>query len=112
MAFMQMMVYRAGATYSADCGKCGCTMYTHEWTTDDHNNRRDAMQDGTARCDECNGKADADTFHDCGQMFAGLYAAPGYMDRTEWHYHTDRNELVRELKDMYGDDEDEEGDEE
>lgn len=99
--FMQMMIYRKGRTYAADCGKCGTTHYIHEWTTDDFNNDRDAMQSGEARCPECSGKIDPDTFMDCGKQYAGRYSAPGYLDCTSWSYGKNRRKLERELRDMY-----------
>jgi hypothetical protein len=62
MSFMEIETIGKGATYSAECSKCGATMFTQEWVYDDHNERRDAMENGTLRCDECNGRADPDTF--------------------------------------------------
>lgn len=106
MSHMQLFIYQKGALYAADCAKCGMTLYTHEWTNDDHNERRDAMQAGTLRCDDCCiGTADASTFVDCGKQYAGRYSAPGYMDCTSWHYGTNKRVLEQELKDMYGEDE-------
>jgi hypothetical protein len=102
MSFMQKFIYQKGALYSADCSKCGMTNYTHEWITDDHNERRDAMQEGTARCDECGGELRADTFIDCGRQYAGRYSAPGYVDCTDWHFSPNKRTLTRELRDMYG----------
>lgn len=102
MAFMTMHVYEKGALYCADCAKCGMTLYTHEWVNDDHNGRRDAMEEGTLRCDECSGLADPDTFRSCGKQYAGRYSADGYMDCTSWHFDTNRRRLERELRDMYG----------
>lgn len=103
MNFMQLFIYQRGALYSCDCAKCGATMYTHEWTNDDHNDRRDAMQNGTLGCDECGGRVDPETFHDCGRQYAGRYSAPGYLDCTDWHYGNNKRELMKELRDMYGD---------
>ena len=101
MSFMQLQVYKKGRLYCADCAKCGATMYAHEWITDDFNGDRDAMQAGTARCPECGGHADADTFTDCGRQYAGRYSAPGYMDCTDWSFGTNRRNLERELRNMY-----------
>ncbi len=103
MAFMEMRIYKKGALYAADCEKCGRTNYTHEWITDDHNERRDAMQEGTARCEECGGAIDADSFVECGQQYAGRYSADGYMDCTDWHFDTNKKRLEKELRDCYGD---------
>jgi NAD-dependent SIR2 family protein deacetylase len=103
MSHMQLFIYQKGALYAADCSKCGMTMYTHEWTTDDHNDRRDAMQAGTARCDGCGSAIDKDTFVDCGKQYAGRYSAPGYMDCTDWSYGRNKRTLEHELRDMYGD---------
>jgi hypothetical protein len=103
MSFMQMQIYRKGRVYAADCGKCGCAHYIHEWTTVDFNNDRDAMQAGTARCNECGGTLDAETFTDCGKQYAGMYSAPGYMDRTDMHYSPNKRTLAKELRDLYGD---------
>lgn len=103
MSFMQCQVYQKGALYAADCSRCGCTNYTHEWITDDHNDRRDAMQEGTARCDTCGGQIDGDTFVDCGRQYAGRFSAPGYMDCTDWHFDANKRRLEKELRDLYGD---------
>ena len=102
MSFMQMQIYRKGQVYTADCSRCGQTHHSHEWTTDDFNNDRDAMQSGEARCPECNGKLDPDSFTNCGKQYAGMYSAPGYMDRTDTHYSPNKKTLARELRDMYG----------
>jgi NAD-dependent SIR2 family protein deacetylase len=105
MSFMQMFIYRKGALYSADCRKCGMTNYTHEWVRDDHNERRDALENGTARCDECGGPIDATTFYKAPRpMYAGRYSAPGYLDCTDWSYDANKRRLEKELRDMYGDD--------
>lgn len=103
MSFMQQQIYNKGRVYSADCRKCGATHFIHEWTTDAFNDDRDAMQAGTANCPEhCGGKLDPETFHDCGQQYAGRYSAPGYMDRTDWHYAANKRRLARELRNWYG----------
>jgi hypothetical protein len=101
--FMQLFIYNKGALYCADCSRCGTTMYTHEWTTDDHNDRRDTMQAGTARCPDCGGLADPDTFAALGRQYAGRYSAPGYMDCTDWSYGANKRTLAKELRGMYGD---------
>lgn len=99
---MELFIYTKGQVYAADCSKCGRTHYIHEWTTDDFNADRDAMQSGSGRCPECSGNFDPDTFADCGQMYAGRYSMPGYLDCTDWHYNEDRQALVNELQEMYG----------
>jgi len=100
---MQLQITHKGALYSADCRKCGLTLYCHEWAHDDNNDRRDAMQAGTLRCDECSGTADPETFMDHGRKwYAGRYSMPGYLDCTDWHYGTNLQYLTRELRDMYG----------
>lgn len=104
MSFMELQVTQKGVLYTADCCKCGCSMFSHEWATWNHNERRDAMQAGTALCEECMvGTADPDTFRKHGRKhYAARYSAPGYMDRTDWNYGTNRRALVREMRDMYG----------
>jgi NAD-dependent SIR2 family protein deacetylase len=102
MSFMQLQIYRKGALYCADCSKCGATVYSHEWTTDDNNGMRDALQNGTARCPDCGGTTRADSFVDCGRQYAGRYSAPGYMDCTEWCYRANKRTLARDLRSMYG----------
>jgi len=99
---MHMQVFKKGALYSADCHKCGLTHYTHEWLHVDHNYRRDAMQSGTLRCDECGAPMDPDTFIDCGKQYAARYAAPGYLDHTDALYGRNLRKLKRELRDLYG----------
>ena len=102
--FMQMQITRKGALYTADCDKCGTTMFVHEWATWDNNEERDALQAGTLRCPHCPGHADPDTYTEHGRKYyAGRYSAPGYLDRTDWHYSTNLRTLKRELRDMYGD---------
>lgn len=101
MAFMELELIRKGATYSCECSKCGVTMFTHEWVDYDHNDRRDAMEAGTLRCDECGGKADADTFEKLPAQYAGRYSAPGYMDCTDWEFDTNKRRLERELRALY-----------
>lgn len=105
MGVMQMQIFCKGALYSADCVKCGCTNYTHEWFHTDHNERRDAMQDGTLQCDECcNGRVDPETFTQCKRSYAGWYSAPGYMDCTSPpSFNPNLRTLKQELRDMYGD---------
>lgn len=100
---MEMQIFKKGALYSADCEKCGCTQYTHEWFHSDHNERRDAMENGTLRCDECSGHIDAETFGYCGRQYAGWYSMPGYLDHTDVSYGKNLRELRRELREMYGD---------
>ncbi len=102
MSFMNLYITQKGALYAVDCSRCGCTNYTHEWVNDDHNNRRDAMQDGTLQCDECSSPVDPGTFHDCGRQYAARYSAPGYMDCTSWNYGTNKRALLRETREMYG----------
>lgn len=99
---MELTIYKKGATYTADCKKCGCTLYAHEWAHADHNDRRDAMQAGTLRCDHCAiGTADPETFHYAGRQYAGQYTMPGYLDCTELHYGANYRALCRELREMY-----------
>lgn len=105
MALMELEIIRKGALYTCECAKCGATLYTHEWINDDHNDRRDAMEAGTLRCDECDGRADPDSFYAWPtRQYAGRYSAPGYMDCTDWHYDANKRRLARTLRDMYGDD--------
>jgi NAD-dependent SIR2 family protein deacetylase len=103
MSFMELQIYRKGALYSADCSKCGATNYTHEWITDDHNGRRDAMEQGAAVCTECGGSTDPKTFHACGRQYAGRFSAPGYLDCTEWLFDANKRSLERTLREIYGD---------
>lgn len=106
MAFMKLQVTQKGALYSADCNYCGATLYVHEWATWDNNEGRDALQAGTLRCDQCaHGTADPETFLDHGRKhYAARYSAPGYLDCTDWHYGTNRRALIREVRDLYGED--------
>ncbi len=103
MAFMEPEIIRKGALYSCECSKCGATLYTHEWINDDHNERRDAMEAGTLRCDECGGKADPESFYKAPrQQYAGRYSAPGYMDCTDWDFDSNKRRLLSTLREMYG----------
>lgn len=103
MPFMELELTDKGTLYACDCAKCGATMYSHEWAHMDHNERRDAMEAGTLRCDECvTGRADAETFRKVPRKhYAGRYSAPGYLDCTDWSYDTNRKRLTRELREMY-----------
>lgn len=100
---MELEILIKGKTYSCDCAKCGCTMFTHEWAYPDHNERRDAMQAGTLRCDECaTGHADPDTFASLGDQYAARYTMPGFLDCTPWSFGTNKRALIREVRDLYG----------
>ena len=102
--FMTLETTPAGALYMVGCRKCGATLVTHEWTHDDHNERRDAMENGTLRCDDCGGRADAETFSAAlDPQYAARYSASGYMDCTDWSYGADRLALEEEVNEMYGD---------
>ena len=103
MSFMQLQITRKGALYCADCAKCGATLYAHEWAHQYNNDDRDALQAGTAQCDQCSGHADPDTFHACGRQYAARYSASGYLDCTDWTYGANLRKLTREVRDMYGD---------
>lgn len=99
---MKLTTYEKGATYFADCAKCGATMASHEWYHGDNNERRDAMQNGTLQCDVCcSGKANPDTFHDAGRMYACHYTMPGYLDQTEPMYGKNRRKLEKEVRDFH-----------
>ena len=100
---MEMQIFKKGKLYAADCSRCGATTYTHEWFHDDHNERRDAMENGTLRCDECGYVVDKDTFTDCGKQYAGWYSMPSYLDHTDVFYGKNLRNLKRELRDFYGD---------
>jgi hypothetical protein len=79
-------------------------MYAHEWASGDFNEERDAMEAGTLRCVECSGTADPETFGKAARPhYAARYSADGYLDCTEWRYGTNLRALVREVRDMYGD---------
>jgi len=99
---MEIEVLRKGALYSADCARCGVTLFSHEWADYDHNERRDAMENGTLRCDDCcTGTADASTFAKLRNQYAGRYSAPGYLDCTPWEYDTNVRRLERTLRELY-----------
>jgi hypothetical protein len=103
--FMQLETTQKGALYSCQCAKCGADLFTHEWAYYDHNERRDAMQAGTLRCDQCVvGRADPETFSSDGRQYACRYSAPGYLDCTEWTYGKNLRALEREVRDMFGED--------
>jgi hypothetical protein len=60
---MEQVDTRKGVVYTCKCAACGTNMYTHEWTPGEHNELRDAMQNGTRACDFCrSGRADPDSF--------------------------------------------------
>jgi hypothetical protein len=101
MGFMQLQITQKGRLYSCECAKCGTSMYSHEWATWDNNEMRDAMEEGTALCQHCGGRADPETFWDCGMQYAGRYSAPGYLDCTDWTFDTNKRRLERELRAMY-----------
>ena len=99
MSFMQMVIYDKAPTYTADCGKCGVTIWAHP----DTGITAQELRDGTARCDQCaSGTANPATVQAAGTMYAGRYSAPGYMDCTDWQYNANLRELKRELRALYG----------
>jgi hypothetical protein len=101
---MELQIFKKGRLCSADCSRCGRTLYAHEWASGDFNEDRDAMQTGTLPCPDCSGHADAGTFWESPRRnwYAGWYSAPGYMDCTDYSYGTNRRRLERELREMYG----------
>jgi hypothetical protein len=101
---MEFQITQKGALYSAECDRCGATIYVHEWATWNNNDDRDALQAGTHQCPECAvGKANPETFSQHkGLYYAARYSAPGYLDCTEWTYGRQKRALVREVRDMYG----------
>lgn len=100
---MEFQITRKGHLYSCDCGKCGRTLYAHEWASWDPNEERDAMQAGTLRCTECTGQADSSTFIDLGAgWYAARYSMPGYLDCTDWSFGKNKRTLAREVREMYG----------
>ena len=58
MAFMELEITRKGTLASADCMKCGQTVYTHEWASWDFNIERITLEAGTACCQECSNYVD------------------------------------------------------
>lgn len=115
MSHFELQTTRKGSLYSCECANCGVTMYAHEWAHVDNNDRRDAMQAGTLRCDDCAiGVADPATFQQCASRdhaigenmrfrgwYACRYSAPGYLDCTDWHYGTNRRALEKEVRNLY-----------
>ena len=91
-----------GATYTAECERCGTTNYAHEWADWDPNERRDAMQAGTLRCDCCFYTVDPATFAELKPHYAARYTMPGHLDCTEWEFGTNRRQLIATLRSMYG----------
>lgn len=90
-----------GALYSVECYRCGATNYSHEWAHDDHNERRDAMENGQHRCDECGSICDGSTFTPREHCVAGRYAhydeCAYAKDGTPWLYGSNDEEVSREL---------------
>lgn len=102
---MQIELTRKGALYAADCRKCGASLYAHEWAHWNNNEARDMLRDGTYACDQCaTGTADPETFTECGRQYAARYSMPGYLDCTDWSFGPNRRVLLREIRDMYGED--------
>lgn len=101
MVFMDLEMLQKGALYSCECAKCGMTLYTHEWADFDHNERRDAMQAGTLRCDDCSGKADPNTFYTWPRSYAARMSADGYMDCTVWDFDTNKRRLAAQVRHGY-----------
>lgn len=101
--FMKPEITQLGALYSCECSKCGATLYTHEWADYDHNDRRDAMEAGTLRCEHCSGLADPETFGQTeGRYFAARLSASGYLDCTDWTYGKEKESLLIEINEMLG----------
>lgn len=99
---MELQVTQKGALYSAECAKCGATIFAHEWASWDPNELRDAMESGGRCCKECGGCADPETFSYIGKHYAARYSMPGYLDCTEWTYGTNKRALIRDVRRGYG----------
>ena len=102
---MKPEITQKGALYSWECAKCGATLYTHEWADFDHSERRDAMESGALSCDQCHGRADADTFGRLDDAHAARLSMSGYLDCTEWTYGSSPDALRAQLDEMYGSEE-------
>lgn len=101
MSFMELFIYDKAPTFTAECERCGATLYAHP----DTGCSEDDLRSGAAQCDQCvSGHADPGTVRYAGKLYAGRYSAPGYMDCTDWSYGKNKRELARELRAMYGED--------
>lgn len=105
MSFMKLYCYDKGALHSTDCADCGATIFHHEWIGD-YETRPEALRDGSAPCPHCcGGHADPKTFmRHRGLHYVARYSADGYMDCTDWHYGANKRALLREVRDLYGED--------
>lgn len=92
MTKTQYYVTQPGALYSVECDTCGATLYSHEWCNGDHNARRDGMEAGWWRCDECGGRANPETFSQIPGRFYALVLEDGSVE-----YGEDRDALVQEF---------------
>ena len=104
MSFMNLYMADKGALWTADCERCGSSLFLHE-----HVHGLAAMPDAEVcanwKCDNCVvGFADESSVAKVPRpQYAGRYSAPGYMDCTDWHYGSNYRELCRELEELYGD---------
>jgi hypothetical protein len=104
MSFMQAVVYDKAPLYSADCARCGSTLYWHPYTSVGPLSDFKAATGEDARCSQCvAGTIDPETTREMGEFYAGRYSAPGYLDCTDWSYGEDADALRAELNDLYGD---------
>jgi ribosomal protein L37E len=104
MSFMSLYHTPKGAFCTADCDRCGATLYAHEWASPDFNEDRDALEAGTMHCSICGiGHADKSTFYQSPRpQYAARYSADGYMDCTDWQFDTNLRRLLQDTRAVYG----------
>lgn len=104
--FMELQITQKGRLVSAECSKCGSTMFAHEWASWNFNEDRDKLEAGTAKCSNClTGTVDKETYMDLGRKwYAARYSAPGYLDCTEYEYDTNYRRLERTMRQEYAGD--------
>lgn len=99
MSFMEIETIRKGTVYEADCQKCGCTNFWHEWV---HGGQGSELAEYP--CDQCGHKIGNEPIKHPRKEYACRYSAPGYLDCTDWNYGTNRRILENDTRAMYGDD--------
>lgn len=96
---LKIQVTQKGALYSSECDKCGATIWSHEWATYEHNEFRDAMEQGTAHCPECSGKSNPSTFSYVGDYYAARYAVSDDI-AAAWFYGKNERALIRSVREF------------
>lgn len=104
MTHMEFEITWKGTLCSVECTHCWTTSYAHEWASWDFNAEREAMEKGLYNCQGCGRRVHPDTYRESKPQtyYGARYSAPGYLDRTEWLYGTNKRKLAHDCRALYG----------